>query len=154
MLPLRPSGILVSLKHMADLKLVIFRLGSLICAAPATSVREVISTSPTTRIPGARDAVAGLMNVRGSLLTVVDGRILLGSAAGPADSVIVLQKGERVIGLIVDEVLDLAEVAEDSLSPGDALPGVDPQLVQAVGRQGDRVFVLLDPAALMAPVLG
>lgn len=139
---------------MADLKLVIFRLGSLICAAPATSVREVISISPPTRIPGASASVAGLMNVRGTLLTVVDGRRLLGAPASPADSVLVLHQGERLVGLIVDEVLDLAEVAEESLSPGAALPGVDPSLVQAVGRQGDRVFALLDPVALMAPVLG
>lgn len=94
------------------------------------------------------------MNVRGTLLTVVDGRRLLGAPAGPADSVLVLHQGERLVGLIVDEVLDLAEVAEESLSPGAALPGVDPSLVQAVGRQGDRVFALLDPVALMAPVLG
>lgn len=139
---------------MADLKLVIFRLGTLICAAPATSVREVIATSAPTRIPGADAAVAGLMNVRGSLMTAVDGRILLGFPAGVADAVLVLQQGERVVGLLVDEVLDLAEVSEASLSQGDALPGVDPELVQAVGRQGDRVFALLDPAALMAPVLG
>ena len=139
---------------MADHRLVIFRLGALICAAPATSIREVIASGTATRIPGALAAVAGLMNVRGTLLTVVDGRILLGYPAGPADSVLVLQQGERTVGFIVDEVLDLAEVADDSLSHGDALPGVDPRLVQAVGYQGDRVFALLDPAALMAPVLG
>jgi purine-binding chemotaxis protein CheW len=139
---------------MADLRLVVFRLGSLICAAPATGVREVISSSVPTRIPGARASVIGLMNVRGTLLTVVDGRILLGYPAGPADSVLVLKQGERTVGLMVDEVLDLADVAEDSLSPGDELPGVDPRLVRAVGHQGDRVFALLDPAALIAPVLG
>jgi len=94
------------------------------------------------------------MNVRGTLLTVVDGRILLGAPAIPTDSVLVLQQGERLVGLMVDEVLDLADVAEDSLSPGEALPGVDPRLVQAVGQHGDQVFALLDPAALIAPVLG
>ena len=154
MLRLRPSGILVSLNHMADLRLVVFRLGTLICAAPAASVREVISASAPTRIPGARASVVGLMNVRGTLLTVVDGRILLGAPAGPTDSVIVLRQGERLVGLMVDEVLDLADVAEDSLSLGEALPGVDPRLVQAVGHHGDRVCALLDPAALSAPVLG
>lgn len=139
---------------MADLRLVVFRLGTLICAAPAASVREVIASSAPTRIPGARASVVGLMNVRGTLLTVVDGRILLGAPAEPTDSVIVLQQGERMVGLMVDEVLDLADVAEESLSAGEALPGVDPRLVQAVGHHADRVFALLDPAALIAPVLG
>ncbi len=145
---------MVSLNDMADLRLVIFRLGTLICAAPAATVREVISTSAPTRIPGARASVVGLMNVRGTLLTVVDGRILLGAPVVPTDAVLVLQQGERLVGLMVDEVLDLADVAEESLSPGEALPGVDPRLVHAVGHHGDQVFALLDPAALIAPVLG
>ncbi len=49
---------------------VVFRIGDLICAAPAARVREVLERLPATRIPGVPFAVEGLVNVRGGLLTV------------------------------------------------------------------------------------
>src|SRR4051794_41527740 len=57
---------------------VIFRIGALICAAPAGIVREILPRLPATRIPGVAEAIEGLVNVRGSLLTVLDGHVLLG----------------------------------------------------------------------------
>src|SRR4051794_41309605 len=56
---------------------VIFRIGALICAAPAGIVREILPRLPATRIPGVAEAIEGLVNVRGSLLTVLDGHVLL-----------------------------------------------------------------------------
>jgi chemotaxis signal transduction protein len=56
---------------------VIFRIGEVVCAAPAGIVREILPRLPATRIPGVPDAVEGLVNVRGSLLTVLDGHLLL-----------------------------------------------------------------------------
>ena len=159
MLPLEPLRIFVSLKHMADqpaLRFVLFRLGSLVCAAPATGVREVIPAGQPTRIPGADSSVAGLLNVRGTLLTVVSGPRLVGltEAEGPPESVLVLDHGGRSVGLAVDEVLDLVEVPSDQLEDGDSLPGIDPGLVRRVGHHGDRVFAVLDIEALVLPLLG
>jgi purine-binding chemotaxis protein CheW len=143
---------------MADqpaLRFVLFRLGSLVCATPATSVREVISAGEPTRIPGADKSVAGLLNVRGTLLTVVSGPRLIGLAdAEPPESVLVLDHGGRSVGLAVDEVLDLVEVPGDQLEDGDSLPGIDPRLVRRVGHHGDRVFAVLDIEALVVPLLG
>jgi purine-binding chemotaxis protein CheW len=143
---------------MADqraLRLVLFRLGSLVCAAPATAVREVIPAGRPTRIPGTDAVIAGLLNLRGVLLTVVDGRGVIGVTDGAAapESVLVLEQRGKPVGLAVDEVLDLVEVDPDQLAQGDALPGIDPRLVQAVGRQDGRVFAVLDVAALVAPLL-
>ncbi len=115
-----PFGIFVSLKHMSDvesLRLVVFRVGELICAVPAAIVREVIPQQPATRIPGASAEVDGLFNVRGTLLTVFDGRRML-ERQGSADqdgSVLVLETNGRTVGIGVDEVLDLVEVPLSSL---------------------------------------
>lgn len=155
MLPLKTLRIFVSLKDMADLRLVLFRLGPRVCAALATTVREVIPAGRPTRIPGADGLVAGLLNLRGVLLTVVDGRRVIGvPASATAESVLVLDQGGKAVGLAVDEVLDLIEVSAADLSEGDELPGIDPALVQAVGRHDDRVFALLKLDALVAPALG
>jgi chemotaxis signal transduction protein len=144
---------------MADqsaLRLVLFRLGSLVCAAPATGVREVIPAGSPTRIPGASRGVSGLLNLRGTLLTVVSGSRVIG-LEGPElspESVLVLDRGGRAVGLAVDEVLDLVEVQEDQLEDGEALPGIDPNLVRQVGHHDGRVFAVLDLEKLVSPLLG
>ena len=156
---MNPLPIFISLKHMADLRplrVVLFRLGSLICAAPATAVREVIPAGRPSRIPGAANTVSGLLNLRGVLLTVVDGRRIIGTEVGdePPESVLVLEHGGKPVGLAVDEVLDLVVVAGDQLVAGDTLPGIDPRLVQAVGRHEGRVFAVLDTEGLVVPLVG
>lgn len=143
---------------MADLtsrRFVLFRLGALTCAAPAAVVREVIPAGEPTRIPGAATQVAGLLNLRGGLLTVVDGRRALSNTGTHADpeSVLVIDRGSRAFGLAVDEVLDLVDVEEGDLASGESLPGLDPRLVTGVGRHGGQVFAVLDTGALLAPVL-
>jgi chemotaxis signal transduction protein len=68
--------------------------------------------------------------------------------------VLVVESNRKSLGLGVDEVLDLVEVAPTALDEREALPGVDPRLARAVGRAGDRVFVMLDVDSLLAPLLG
>ncbi|HXE57168.1 MAG TPA: chemotaxis protein CheW [Gemmatimonadales bacterium] len=144
---------------MADpagaVRLLLFRIGGLDCALPVEMVREVLPVQPATRIPGAPPAVEGLVNVRGTLLTVVDGPRLLDrpGARGEESSLLVLRLGGRAVGLQVDQVLDLVAMPEAALEPQGSLPGVDRRLLRAVGRHDARVFIVLDTDALLAPVL-
>jgi len=150
-------AILASLSKMADLsgvRLVAFRVGELTCAAEAASVREILAALPATRIPGASSVVTGLINVRGRLATLVDGRGALGMPPGTGDGpIVLLDVGDKTAGLAVDAVVDLVSVAADELVERGELPGVDPRLVRAVGRRADASFVLLDTDALLKPIL-
>lgn len=169
---------------LAPARLLVFRVGTLACAAEVDLVREILPRLPTTRIPGAPPVVAGLVNVRGTLITVVEGWRALGQVppappAGPANppspsatddsasgSTIILEVargdqdtgrgvegGGRLIGFTVDEVLDMLSAGDGALEDRATLPGVDPTLVRAVGRRQGDVFILLDVAALLGPVL-
>jgi len=146
---------------MADatvVRLLVFRVGPLACAAEADVVREILPRLPTIRIPGAPSTVAGLVNVRGSLVTVVEGWRALGQPAATATdgaTTVLLEIGpeRRPLGFTVDEVLDLLAVPDDQLERRETLPGVDPRLVRAVGRRGGQVFVVLDTEALLGPIL-
>ena len=62
-----------------------FRVGTLACAAEVDFVREILPRLPTTRIPGAPSVVAGLINVRGTLVTVVEGWRALGQLPPSTD---------------------------------------------------------------------
>lgn len=138
----------------AGLRLLVFRVGELSCAVEVRSVREVLPAQPATRVPGAKPAVAGLVNVRGSLIPLVDGRLALGHPAREGGSIVLLELAGRTVGLVVDEVLDLVAVGDGEWAERPELPGVDPRVVRAVGRSNGVSFILLDFSALLAPILG
>src|SRR5437773_3400358 len=68
---------------LVSARLLVFRVGALVCAAEVDQVREILPRLPTTRIPGAPPVVAGLVNVRGTLVTVVEGWRALGLPVPP-----------------------------------------------------------------------
>ena len=166
---------------LVSARLLVFRVGTLACAAEVDQVREILPRLPTTRIPGAPPVVAGLVNVRGTLVTVVEGWRALGQSApsGPAapsptesepvtGSTIILEVpgdgdngSRRVIGFTVDEVMDMLALeggggeGDNRLESRQSLPGVDPTLVRAVGRLngGGQLFIVLNVAALLGPIL-
>jgi purine-binding chemotaxis protein CheW len=142
---------------MADfsgVRLLVFRVAGLVCAAEAATVRETLSVLPATRVPGAPEQVSGVVNVRGDLVTLVDGRRALGQSAGPTDSgsIVLLDVGSRAVGFVVDEVIDLIAVSAGELADRQELPGIDPAVVRAVGRRAELSFVLLDFDALLRPI--
>ena len=98
-----PLAIFFSSIEMADpttLHAVVFRIGALICAAPAGIVREILPRLPATRIPGVAEAIEGLVNVRGTLLTVLDGHVLLQQARRVEDegAIVVLEVAGKRYG--------------------------------------------------------
>jgi purine-binding chemotaxis protein CheW len=149
-------GSLIEMANSPALHAVIFRIGEVVCAAPAGIVREILPRLPATRIPGVPDAVEGLVNVRGSLLTVLDGHLLLQQERRSLDegAIIVLEVRGRNYGLGVGQVLDFLEVPAGSVVERRELPGVDPRLVRAVGEGAGQHFILLDVDALFAPIIG
>lgn len=140
----------------ATLRAVVFRVGGLICALPAESVREILPPLPATRIPGADPSVDGLVNVRGTLLTVLDAHRLTGQPrpAGGEPATLVVEIGERTCGLVVTQVLDFLELPGGEVAERAELPGVDPRLVRGVARHDGRHYILLDLDNLVTPVFG
>jgi chemotaxis signal transduction protein len=102
------------------------------------------------------EEVEGLVNVRGSLLTVLDGHLLLQQQRRPSDegAIIVVEVRGRSYGLGVGQVLDFLEVPAGAVVERRELPGVDPRLVKAVGLESNRHFILLDLEAAFAPIIG
>jgi len=147
----------------------LFRVGRLVCAAEAERVREILPRLEPTRIPGASPVVAGVVNVRGTLVTVVEGWRALrqpepqpdgegaggGAGGGGSGTTVLLEVGggKKVLGFTVDEVVDLVSVGGEGLDRRQALPGIDPTLVRAVGRRAGQLFVVLDTDALLTPIL-
>lgn len=82
------------------------------------AVREIVPIMPTTRLPGAAPYVRGLINLRGTLVTVMDAALnLYGVPAVDANaSILLVGRGDRVAGVIVDNVFDMQSLAEDEVA--------------------------------------
>jgi len=114
------------------LELLVFTLGGERYGVDASRVAAVLPPISPTPLPGARAALAGVINHRGEVLAVVDLRGLLGVAVGqegPSDGrVVVVDAGAMALGLRADEVIGLARVEASGPGPQPArleggLPG-------------------------------
>ena len=140
---------------MTALRLLLFRSGGQVLAVDAGDVREIIAAGESTRIPGAARAIRGLVNVRGTLVPVVDmaEAVGLGGVNGSAGTLVIVERHTKPVALAVDEVLDLVTVQAASLDDRASLPGVRADLVRAVGSAGGHSFVQLATDALLEPLL-
>ncbi len=139
---------------MTSLRLLLFRCGGQVLAVEAGAVREILGASEPTRIPGTPPAVLGLVNVRGTLVPVVDAAAAVGLTAGASlPTLVLVERHGRPVGLAVEEVLDLTSVPTSALDGHASLPGVRPDLVRAVGSTGGHSFVQLAIDALLEPLL-
>jgi purine-binding chemotaxis protein CheW len=83
-------------------------------------VREIVPITPTTRLPGAPPHVRGLINLRGTLVTVMDAALCLYAvpAVEAEASILLVERNGRVAGVMVDNVFDMQSLFEDEVEGG------------------------------------
>lgn len=118
-----------------------FRQGERWMLAPKDDVREVIPPPRLTRVPNARPWLAGVANVRGSLLTLIDLGLLCGdegSAGGRAARVLVLNSDQMPAGFLVDEVAGYRQftVGEQATAPAAVSETMAPYVLGGFQREG------------------
>ena len=119
------------------------RAGGEDLAVPVEQAREVVEVGDVAPVPGAREAVLGVRNLRGRVLPVLDLAVALGLPRGRPARILVVEERNHSVGLAVDAVLDLIELPEltareNGLLTGSTLVGGD--LVGVVDL--DRVIAL------------
>jgi purine-binding chemotaxis protein CheW len=138
-------------------RLLVLQGGDAYFGVDTERVREVVPAKATTRIPGAPPYVRGLLNLRGTLVTVVDLAQRLGRSSGTAadPSVAIVHSGSRLLGLLVDDVLDVQELTDDAaLSPSPVAGGrSEGGLVRALGHFDERVVLVIDVEELVRQTL-
>jgi chemotaxis signal transduction protein len=126
-------------------------LGGRPFAVDVTDAREVVLLDATTPVPGAPTALVGLMNLRGSVLPVLDARPLLGlpvRAAVGRPRALVLADADRRAGILIERVLGLTSF-DDVQARGAGEP--DALVVgELVDEAGERAAVLDARAVLSA----
>jgi purine-binding chemotaxis protein CheW len=131
-------------------------------AAPVGDVEEVLEWQPVTVVPRCPDYLLGIINVRGSLIPIVDLRRRFGMEAGddpdgdPASArhilvVLIEYAGERLqMGLVVDTVEGVIDLDEAALEPPPAIGrSMDASAIQGLARFGERILLVVEPGALV-----
>lgn len=131
-----------------------FWIGDQLLGVPVGSVQEVLSTQMIARTPKARPEIAGLLNLRGQIVTAVNLRTRLGlpplDRQEPQKNVVVRHKGES-FSLLVDEVGDVINICADLM---DGVPHtLDAHwksVTSGVFRLEDRLFIILNVSAILS----
>jgi purine-binding chemotaxis protein CheW len=132
-----------------------FRLGAEEYGIDILRVQEIRSYEPPTRIANAPAFIKGVVNLRGTIVPIVDLRVKLGCAKVEIDAftvVIVLNVKGRVVGAVVDSVSDVLQLAGDAIKPAPemAAASVDTSYITGIGSVAERMLILVDIEALMS----
>lgn len=119
----------------------------------ATLIQEVVMVGELTPVRHAPEYVAGIRNLRGRIITVIDLGVRLGLGyvkIGPESRILIADwKGEPV-GLLVDQVADAVPLEAGDLESAPLnLHGIQMQRLRGVFRSGERLAALLDLAAVL-----
>jgi purine-binding chemotaxis protein CheW len=120
----------------------------------AAGVQEVIRLGAVTTVCNASAEVAGIVNLRGKIVTILDIGLKLGFAkaeAGPESRVFIVEEGNEFIGFLVDRVAEVVEVADRNWQPPPAnVAAQQARYLKGVCRAGGRVIALLDAGRILA----
>lgn len=113
---------------------------------PVDQVQEVLRHQPMTPVPRAPEAVRGLINLRGQIVTAVDLRVRLGLPPRDTEpmNVIVRSRGE-VVSLLVDDIGDVIDTTGVPAVPAPSnIPADVRQVVLGVRPLPDEILLVLD----------
>jgi purine-binding chemotaxis protein CheW len=151
-----------------QIDLVLIQLGREVYGLDAQQVYDVRPAEHITRVPRVPDWVAGVVNLRGRILSVLDLRRFLGLAqaetngkgeATPGPDLVVIETPDMEIALVADNALAVEALSASQIQEAsDTIRGIHPEYVRGVAERrdgdtlasGDGLLVVLDLPALLA----
>lgn len=132
-----------------------FTVGSEEYGVAILAVREIRGWTPENRLPNLPPHVRGIINLRGTIIPILDLRARFGGGLTQATKthvVVVIQVGETARGLLVDAISDILTIARDQIRP---VPAMEVGAEHAEYLTGlftieQRMVTLLDVARLFA----
>ncbi|MES2183527.1 MAG: chemotaxis protein CheW [Pseudomonadota bacterium] len=119
-------------------------------------VQEIRGYEPPTRIANAPEFIKGVVNLRGTIVPIVDMRLKFNCANADYNSftvVIILNLRNRVVGIVVDSVSDVLELTADNIKAAPDIESVvDNGCILGLGSVAERMLILLDIEKLMSSV--
>lgn len=138
-------------------QLAAFRVGTQGYVIDIMRIREIVNPLKITAVPGTSPLIEGVINLRGTIIPMLDLRKRFGIPPDPnlrARKFIILSLERRRVGIIVDEVLEVVRLPRSTLKPA---PGTgtrkDRGLVVGMCQWQEQLLLLLDLKRVLEPVL-
>ena len=136
-------------------QLVTFTLGQEEYGVDINKVREINRLVEITHVPRAPEFVEGLINLRGTVVPIIDLRQRFDierSGDEKQQRIIVVDVHGRTIGVIVDSVSEVLNLSSENIEevPATISSGVNTQFLKGVGKVGDRLMLLLDLDSILS----
>ncbi len=135
-----------------------FTLGEETYAFDVGNVREVLEVIPITRIPRMPHFVSGVINVRGSVVPVIDLRLKLGMqmAGKTVNSCIIvievsIEGVTTVLGVLVDSVQEVVEFDASKIEPPPKIgTGIRSDFLQGIGKRDERFVMIMNLSRVLS----
>ena len=134
-----------------------YSIGEESFAVDILRVREIRSYEQPTRIAGSAAHVRGVIDLRGTIVPIVDMRIHAGLANARLDDstvVIILDIGQGMIGMVVDGVSDVMRIDAKDVRPVPELNGFDADYVTGLATHDGAMLMVVDVAVLFSTMGG
>ncbi|MBP7528495.1 MAG: chemotaxis protein CheW [Syntrophorhabdaceae bacterium] len=150
----------MSVQSITDIRQYLtFQLGNEVFGIDVFNVREILEFTSVTKVPKTPDFMRGVINLRGSVVPVLDMRLKFGltETKKTVDTcIIVVEVGfgseSIIIGALVDSVQEVFELDPNSIEPA---PRIGSQLrtefIRGMGKKDDSFIIILDMERLFSP---
>ena len=116
-------------------------------------VTEIIGIQKVTEVPDMPDFVRGVINLRGKVIPVMDVRTRFKLASRDYDErtcIVVVNIADNAIGLVVDEVREVADIPADQVEPPPrTTKGASSRFIKGMGKMDDEVKIILNVEQLL-----
>lgn len=136
---------------MAEQQLVVFGLGKEEFGIDISRVREIVKLQNITSIPQSMDFVEGIVNLRGTIVPIVDlnKRFTVANRRDSDDTerrIIVVNMAEQNIGILVDGVSEILRVPDEAIEPTPPIvaSGISSDFIKGVAKVQERLIIFLD----------
>jgi purine-binding chemotaxis protein CheW len=136
-----------------------FKLQDEIFALDISTVREVLDFTTVTRVPRTPDFMRGVINLRGSVVPVIDFRLKFGMTATEktVNTCVIIAEvkvdNESVIlGVLADSVQEVMDLENDQIEPAPRIgTHLKTDFIKGMGKHNDRFLMLLDIDKVFSP---
>ena len=141
---------------MNEREYVTFKIGTQVFGASVSEIHDVFRPSNTTTVPLSAPEIAGVLNLRGRIVTAIDGRARLGLPPKENDDgrtlAIGVERDGVSFGLIIDEIGEVLRLDADSLEQNPVnLDPVWASVSRGVHRLDNRLLVIMDIDRMLSP---
>lgn len=132
---------------------VTFMIGSETYGVEVLKVKEILGMTGITSVPNTLHFMKGVINLRGSVVPVVDMRLKFGMEEKDYDQftvIIIVEVQGRMIGMIVDTVSDVANIPVNSIQETPHFTAkIETDYIRSIGQLAEKLVIILDVGKIL-----